>query len=241
MRYLPSGSSRSSGRSGGVITNTELHLRVAPLSPVTIRPAVPTDDWAVRHLFGALHAFNASLEPRFVLAEGWEDVLDEHLAHGRAEHRGLTLLAWDEGMPVGLLMMDGHTDSPLFLHRHWAELLALYVVPSERGAGVADRLMAGGLRWAEEWSYTHVQLYVTATNLRAKRFYTRAGFRPVQEVWGAAIGSADGRPPDDPACEAAYAHGHHLLSPTHHPTAGDEGHHQGEETGRDDRCTPPPA
>lgn len=213
------------------MTITDRHSLHRAGTAIAIRPAVAVDDWAVHRLFGALHAFNASLEPRFALANGWRSVLREHLAQARLEDRGLTLLAWHDGVPIGPLMMDGHTDSPLFRHRHWAELLALYMCPEARGGDVADRLVAGGIDWARKRGYTHVQLYVTATNLRAKRFYARVGFRPVQEIRCANTGQPCGQPPDDPASEDAYAHGHHLLSPAHHPTGADAAGH---ENGGDD-------
>lgn len=112
--------------------------------PITIRAALPADDWAVHRLFEALHAYNASLDRRFALADEWCHVLDEHLAHTRAAGHGLTLLAWEAAQPIGLLMMDGHTDSPLFKHRRWAELLALYVTPEARGGAVAIGLLTQG-------------------------------------------------------------------------------------------------
>lgn len=193
-------------------TQAAPHIRVAP----------PHDDWAVRLLFGALHALNTALDERFALADGWERVLDEHLAHTRTAGHGLTLLAWCGAQPVGLMMMDGHTDSPLFKHRYWADLLALYVVPEVRGAGVADRLLAVGAAWVHAQGYTRVQLHVTVTNVRAKRFYAKGGFTPVQEIWRLELGAAHALPPDDPDCEAAYAHGHALLTNHSHLIGGDK-------------------
>lgn len=186
------------------------------LSSQAIRRAAPADDWAVRALFGALHTFNASLDPRFALADGWEAALDEHLAHIRATGHGLTLLAWQEDQPIGLLMMGVHSDTPLFRHRHWAELLALYVIPTLRGVTLADQLIATGIAWARAQGYERVQLYVTATNVRARHFYARAGFRPVQEIWRRELGIATAVPPTDETCEALYAQGHDLLSPHAH-------------------------
>ena len=187
-----------------------------------LRRAAPADEWAVRRLFGALHAYNATLDPRFALAEGWERVLHEHLVHICATGHGLTLLAWESGAPVGLLMIGGHTDSPLFRHRCWAELLALYVVPVAQGRGIADALLDAGLAWAHEQGYERVQLYVTATNVRAKRFYARVGFRPVQEIWRRELGSASAVPPADPTCDAGYAAGQDLLAVHPHRIAADE-------------------
>ena len=38
------------------------------IEQLTIRPATLADEWAVQQLFGALHAFNTTLDPRFALA-----------------------------------------------------------------------------------------------------------------------------------------------------------------------------
>ena len=166
---------------------------------IHIRSAEHDDDWAVRQLFGALHAFNASLDPRFALADGWEQLLDEHLALVRETDRGLTLLAWDADEPVGLIMMDRHTDSRLFRHRQWVELLAIYVAPQVRGGSLARQLLAMGTTWAVECGYDRIQLYVTASNERAKEFYQRAGFKPVQEIWRLELDSNTHQWPGDMA------------------------------------------
>lgn len=158
-----------------------------PRAAVTIHAAAPEDDWAVRALFGALHASNAALEPRFALAADWPRLLAEHLAHERATGNGLTLLAWAGPEPVGLAMVASHPAEPMFRHPGWAELTALYVVPAQRGAGVADRLMAAAQDWARQQEFSEVRLYVTASNDRARRFYASAGLRPIQEIWMAVI------------------------------------------------------
>lgn len=180
-----------------------------------IRPAALEDEWAVRQLFGALHTFNATLDPRFALADGWPAILHEHL-HRRAQH-SLTLLAWAGSAPVGLLMMEGQTDSPLFRHRHWAELLALYVDPGWRGGALAERLVAAGTDWARQHGYERIQLYVTRSNVAAQGFYARRGFQPVQEIWRLELGG-DLRPLDDPA----PVPGPHLLAAHQHGLPGDE-------------------
>jgi ribosomal protein S18 acetylase RimI-like enzyme len=158
---------------------------------VSIRGAEPGDEWAIRRLFGELHTFNTSLDARFALADGWERVLADHLIQERETRHGATLLAWDGDDPVGLAMMGTHTDSPLFRHRSWAELSALHVVPAARGRGVADLLLAAGTAWAQERGYTEVRLYVTASNERARRFYDRSGFRPIQEIWTADLNAVE--------------------------------------------------
>lgn len=190
--------------------------RQCPRVEWVVRSAEPADDLEVERLFGALHAFNARLEPRFALADDWPKVLRDHLAHVRTADHGVVLLAEAEARPVGLAMMEGHSDSPLFRHRSWAELVALYVEPEARGCGVADRLLEAGLVWARTHGYDRTQLYVTVHNTAARRFYARAGFHPIQEIWATNLSSVTGLPPEDEACEPIYARGHHLLSPTHH-------------------------
>lgn len=179
---------------------------------ITFRLADADDDGAVRQLFGELHAYNAALDERFALADGWEQILFEHLEHVRRTGYGMTMLAWDNSEPVGMIMMGVHSDSRLFRHRHWAELLAIYVSPAVRGTPIARRLLESGKAWARSQGYTRVQLYVTAANKRARQFYQMAGFFPVQEIWRLELGPGAGSPPQDPAAEAAFAHYEELLT-----------------------------
>jgi GNAT superfamily N-acetyltransferase len=178
---------------------------------VVVRPAAPRDDGWLRRLFAELHGINASLDSRFALAEGWEQVFASHLEHERQQRHGMTWLAEAGPDPAGFLMIDGHVDSPLFRHRHWAEVLALYVVPEWRGRGVARALLAAGAEWAGEHGHDRLQLHVTASNSPARAFYAAAGFVPVQEIWRLDLPTAGVAPPGDPQCEAIYAHGHALL------------------------------
>jgi GNAT superfamily N-acetyltransferase len=113
-----------------------------------LRPATPDDEPMVAYLFAALHTQNAALDERFALAPGWHAVLHHHFARTWNAPGACWRLAWTETDPVGLIVLEAHTDSPLFRYRHWAELVALYVAPPYRGSGLADRLIAEGLAWA---------------------------------------------------------------------------------------------
>jgi RimJ/RimL family protein N-acetyltransferase len=190
-------------------------------SRVTIQAAAPEDTWAVRKLFKGLHDFNTSLDPRFALADNWERYLDEHLKREWDGGRSLTLLAWDGDRPIGLLMLAGYSDSPLFRYRHWAEILALYIDPEIRGGMLAIRFVKLAKRWACDHGYDRIQLYVTATNDRAKRFYEKCAFQPVQEIWrmelkeGVALHDFGGDDGD-------YGPDHDPLTPKPHNIHGDE-------------------
>lgn len=156
---------------------------------ITLRVATAEDTWAIRRLFQALHAYNASLDPRFELADDWESILDGHLATLWRTGDGEVTLAWRGDDPVGLLIMQAFVDAPLFKHRLWAELESIYVDPSARGTPVAARLVAAGTAWARARGYDRIQLFVTASNAPAKRFYQHLGLNPVQEIWRLDLGA----------------------------------------------------
>ncbi|GIW07064.1 MAG: hypothetical protein KatS3mg060_1869 [Dehalococcoidia bacterium] len=184
-----------------------------------IAEASPADFEAVADLFGALHEHNAELDELFSLAEGWRQLLFEHFSRTVGSSAVLWLLAWDGPKPVGLLLMEQHLDSPLFRHRHWAELAAIYVAPEQRGSGLARRFLEEARRWAAARGFDRIQLYVTASNARAKAFYQSAGFQPVQEIWrlsvapdaGAARLPDPAREPDLDSVDLVESGHHHLF------------------------------
>ncbi len=200
-----------------------------------LRTAGPADFEAVATLFEALHQFNASLDPGFGLVDNWRQLLHSHFQHTCTAAGALWLLAWtnEPESPaqngrngakrpeaVGLLIMEAHQDSPLFKHRRWAELVALYVAPAYRGSGLAARMVAYARTWTGEHGFDRVQLYVTSGNEPAKEFYRHCGFQPVQEIWR--LGVTPGEPVDLPAdpsysekggCGADFLEsGHHHLA-----------------------------
>lgn len=183
---------------------------------VEVRPAEDHEFAAIAALFHALHTFNAGIDRRFRLGERWEGLLRTHFLRTHNAPGALWLLAWADATPVGMLLMEAHNDSPLFAERRWAELVALYIVPSHRGSDLGERLVTIGKRWAVARGFDRMQLYVTAGNERARAFYRRCGLRPVQEIWRVDLAAAAIEPPADPS---------------HSPTTDDDppielGHHQ---------------
>jgi ribosomal protein S18 acetylase RimI-like enzyme len=191
--------------------------------------AGPDDVAAVTRLFGALHRYNASLDLAFALADGWEALLRDHFLRTHDDQGALWLLAWlcREGggrfcEPVGLLLVEAHRDSPLFRERSWAELVALYVAPERPGSGLATHLLDEAKMWASARGFDRLQLYVTATNLRARAFYRRSGLRPTQEIWRMElIASGSETPPGDPSCAEGARDGAELLEQGHHHLANE--------------------
>ncbi|MBP1468942.1 GNAT family N-acetyltransferase [Candidatus Chloroploca sp. M-50] len=191
----------------------------ASTTALVLRPAADAEFWAVARLFAALHEVNAGFDPLFRLAETWEALLYEHFRQTHHAPGACWLLAWRGDEPVGLLLLEAHTDSPLFAARRWAELVALYVVPDQRGSDLGRRMIAVGTQWAAAQGFDRIQLYVTAANTHAKHFYARCGFAPVQEIWRIALTPAPGViPPPDPSCET-NGHAAHQIELGHHHLA----------------------
>ncbi len=155
------------------------HLKPNPLRFV---PAQLGDCDAVVALFGALHTYNASLDPHFALSDGWETILREQFRSSFNDPDMMWLLVKDGNQAVGLLIAGVHTDSPLFRHRQWVEVQALYVADSHRRMGIARRLLNRAYAWAEALSLPRVQLYVTASNVRAQSVYAEEGFAASQAI-----------------------------------------------------------
>ncbi len=143
---------------------------------IDITTATPEDASDVIRLWGALHRYNAGLDARFELAAGWETLVQEYLAQSQDSHDSVWFLACRNGVAIGFVLVEVHTDSPLYRHRRWAEIVGLYVEPSYRGGDVAERLMERAYDWALRQQLHVIQLYVTSANLLAQRFYTKQGF-----------------------------------------------------------------
>jgi GNAT superfamily N-acetyltransferase len=191
---------------------------------LTLRPAIDAEFWAVAQLFAALHQFNAALDPCFRLTEGWEPLLHAHFVRTHLAPGALWLLAWSGDEPVGLLLLEAHTDSPLFAERRWAELVALYVAPRQRGGNLGRQLLEAATTWAAAHGFDRLQLYVTASNEHAKQFYAHCGLAPVQEIWRVELTPAPGVTlPHDPSCDNE-GHADHQIELGHHHLAMELSH-----------------
>jgi GNAT superfamily N-acetyltransferase len=152
-----------------------------------IAPVAREEVADLRQLFLKLHVYNANLDPRFALAENWEQHFASMIERALIGQDHLALLARDQGRRAGFLLASVHRDSLLWQHREWAEVEALYVERAWRGTGLADALLGRAFAWAAARSMSTIQLYVTASNTRATRFYERQGFRPAQTIMRALL------------------------------------------------------
>jgi RimJ/RimL family protein N-acetyltransferase len=100
---------------------------------------------------------------------------DAFLQIGRASQvpTSRNLIAEHDGRYVGFLRVIG---SPVPRLRHSASL-ALAVLRSSWGRGVATNLMNEAIRWAPTVGLSRLELFVMTTNTRAIALYERLGFK----------------------------------------------------------------
>jgi GNAT superfamily N-acetyltransferase len=148
-----------------------------------IRRAHTIDVAALKKMFRTLHAFNAALDPHFMLSEEWESHFDAAIQQAlRGESLCLIACETTTGQPVGFALGAVHRDSGMWRYREWVEVEALYVEERWRGRGLAETLLGRACEWADSVGQTIVQLYVTASNERAIRFYRHEGFDETQAI-----------------------------------------------------------
>jgi GNAT superfamily N-acetyltransferase len=154
-------------------------------SDVTIRrlePATELDRLAP--LWQALQAHHLSLdtidEPGRDPAESW------------AVRRGIYERGLAAGGTVWIAERGGDAVAYAYVKRggHWASweagpvasLETLVVLPTERGAGLGDRLVTTVAEAMRAEGITHLQVGYIEGNDRAAAFYARAGFRPIEPL-----------------------------------------------------------
>ena len=101
----------------------------------------------------------------------WSDAQWKNAASTR-----LYYLADRDGRVVGMVS-GGFNDG--YPGTRW--LYGMYVTPSERGTGTANRLVRSIEEWAKRHGVDEIYLHVTASVPRARAFYDKVGFRPTGE------------------------------------------------------------
>jgi GNAT superfamily N-acetyltransferase len=86
---------------------------------------------------------------------------------------GVTFILEEPQGTSGIVAGGRDAADPAVVH-----LMAMWVHPTIRGTGAGDRLVAAVLSWALTEGARVVRLDVAGSNIRARRFYERNGFRP---------------------------------------------------------------
>jgi len=119
----------------------------------------------------APYAFSTTLDQ--------ESAKDDAYWQDRAAHGIPMFIAWQDGEPAGLagafVVPDG--ELPRGVRRAW-HLVSMWVSPSARGSGLAERLVQAVADAARANGATRLILWVTEVNERARAFYGRLGFLP---------------------------------------------------------------
>lgn len=151
--------------------------------PTTIRRATP-DDAAELHDVAA-RTFALACPPGTRQTDV-DAFISQHLSQARFEEylkddRRVLLIASRDGVPVGYAMLVGGPIADEDVRRvvdsdASIELSKFYVLESSHGSGVAHDLMTATLAAAAETGATTCWLGVNQQNVRAARFYEKAGF-----------------------------------------------------------------
>jgi ribosomal protein S18 acetylase RimI-like enzyme len=123
-----------------------------------------------------------------------EDVFAELGDYGRILptwllHDGvLTHVAEEDGVPVGYTMLGFYTAGQPRQHEYVADLLAIAVAPRAQGRGIGKQLLEHVIAQAElaqrRLPVIELRLSVAEPNARARRLFTRFGFRLLSSEHG---------------------------------------------------------
>jgi ribosomal protein S18 acetylase RimI-like enzyme len=129
-----------------------------------------SEDWEqVRDL-----RLRALADAPFAYGSGWEEEQDRPESFWRARLESgaaATFLALDGNVTVGLVRTFVAPDDAAS-----AELVSMWVAPQARRQGVGRQLIASVIEWVRQHDATTVQLWVTETNMPARRLYESFGF-----------------------------------------------------------------
>lgn len=134
--------------------------------------------WAYRGLLPDAHLAGMSVEVR---ARNWHGILQEGTG---------TLVLEVDGDVAGFVSTGPSRDRDA-VPEETGEVYAIYLVPGATGSGRGAALFAAGLDALRAARYRHATLWVLETNVRARRFYLRAGWWPdcgeKSETFGAIV------------------------------------------------------
>ena len=117
--------------------------------------------------------------PEAFLSSYEESVRRENAVEQTAENfttkGNYTFGAFDQAQLVGVVTLLQEQRKKI---RHRANIFAMYVSPSKRGAGLGKALMTAAIQKAKTIEgIEQINLTVTATNQRAKQLYAKLGFQ----------------------------------------------------------------
>jgi len=148
---------------------------------VTIRRATQADVESLAKLIARFYLFNEEFDPAM---EAASDIKEKALevARARVERSDLLLVATYEGRVIGYVY-GVVAENPLLARRKIGVLRELYVIPEERGRGVATMLIEYAMRELSAKGVHYVAVEFPARNIVAKKFYEKLGFREYTSIY----------------------------------------------------------
>lgn len=148
---------------------------------MVVRPAVPGDAAAL----AAVHVLTWQAAYRGLLSQDYLDALHPSQREpGWRRWLGeiqppAAVLVWvqEEADPAGFVAVTPSRD-PDAAPGETGEITAIYLLPSSQGRGAGRELMAAAVRHLTVSGFRQATLWVLESNVRARRFYEAAGWRP---------------------------------------------------------------
>jgi ribosomal protein S18 acetylase RimI-like enzyme len=148
------------------------------MTPYLVRPLAAADVDAVARLHVAVWqtAYRGLLPDAFLDAISverrtamWRQIVERQASPA--------LLAEQDGCIVGFVLGGRSRDDDAQVGVT-AEIMAIYVAPERWGTGAGTQLMQAALAMLRNQGFHEVTLWVLRDNVRARRFYELAGFKP---------------------------------------------------------------
>ncbi|MBX5158022.1 GNAT family N-acetyltransferase [Rhizobium sp. NZLR10] len=156
-------------------------------SGVTIRLIQADEVEAFRRIrLEALRAEPSSFASRY---EDWEILPDEEWRNRLNEP---VFIAFQDNEPVGIMGLLRQRSSKMV---HRATIVMVYIRAHLRGTGLAGKLLEAVSDHARDFGIRQLELFVSAENPAAIRFYQRQGFSEIGRIPGGVL--EEGREIDD--------------------------------------------
>ena len=145
---------------------------------ITFREAVESDYDALCQLEAGLDDLHIAFLPQIFQSYSGKSREKAFFFPPPGEFQVVTFVAERDHRLLGFVCAGTRVSAPipLLVHRKFAVVDSLYVIPSARRLGIANRLMIMVESWARQAGCTAVELNVYAFNESALAFYREAGF-----------------------------------------------------------------
>ncbi|MEM4620725.1 MAG: GNAT family N-acetyltransferase [Desulfurococcaceae archaeon] len=150
-------------------------------SRIAIRKPVESDIRSLAQLILRFYMFNEEFDPSMEVA-GDANSAALKLSESRVRGEGLTLVADINGRVVGYVY-GTITENLMLARRRIGLLKELYVVPEERGRGVASMLIEYAMRELSKQGIKYVAVEFPTLNIIAEKFYEKLGFRKFTSIY----------------------------------------------------------